>query len=130
MKSEKLFNTLEKTATQTLDEETLIHHSVYAKKLRPLLPSEAFKPDSSKLVILFINMVILLLGWGIADRLDHWPIYLLWLYLPLALIMGNSVIALAFISHDFMHGSVQKKSPMTEIISCLGLTMLFMPPTQ
>ena len=71
MKSEKFLNTVDKTATQTLGEETLIHNSVYAKKLRPLLPSEAFKPDSSKLVILFINMVILLLGWGIADRLDQ-----------------------------------------------------------
>jgi len=130
MKSEKLLNTLDKTATQTLGEETLIHHSVYAKKLRPLLPSEAFKPDSSKLVILSINMVILLLGWGIAARLDHWPVYLLWLYLPLALIMGNSIIALSFISHDFMHGSVQKKSRMTGIISFLGFAMLFMPPTQ
>ena len=130
MKSEKLLNTLDKTATPTLGEETLIPHSVYAKKLRPLLPSEAFKPDSSKLVILFINMGILLLGWGIAARLDHWPVYLLGLYLPLALIMGNSVIALSFISHDFMHGSVQKKSRLTDIISFLGFAMLFMPPTQ
>ncbi len=95
MKSEKSLNTLDKTATPTLGEETLIPHSVYAKKLRPLLPSEAFTPDGSKLVILFINMGILLLGWGIAARLDHWSVYLLWVYLPLALIMGNSVVALS-----------------------------------
>ncbi|MBW3585419.1 MAG: fatty acid desaturase, partial [Cyanobacteria bacterium 0813] len=130
MKSEKLFTTVDKTAAATLGKETLIHYSVYAKKLRPFLPSEAFKPDASKLVIMFINMGILVLGWGIAARLDQWSVYLLWLYLPLALIMGNSVIALSFISHDFMHGSVQKKSRMTDIISFLGFAMLFMPPTQ
>ena len=131
MKSEKIFNTLDNTATQTLGEETLIHHSVYAKKLRPLLPSEAFKPDSSKLVILFINMAILLLGWGIADCLDQWPIYLLWLYLPLALIMGNSIVTMGFFAHDFLHGSVNKKSRMTyHIISFLGFAMMFMPSTQ
>ncbi|CBN57038.1 MULTISPECIES: fatty acid desaturase family protein [Kamptonema] len=122
MQSEKL--------NDTVDTGMLIHQSVYAKKLRPLLPPAAFQPDSSKLVILLINMGILLLGWGIADRLNQWPIYLLWLYLPLALIMGNSIVAMSFISHDFMHGSVQKKSRLSYIISFLGFAMLFMPPTQ
>ncbi|MEG4025457.1 fatty acid desaturase [Microcoleus sp. S13C4] len=130
MKSEKLLHTLEKTATPTLAAETLIHHSVYTKKLRPLLPSDAFEPDTSKLAILFINAAILLLGWGIAANLDRWPVYLLWLYLPLAAIMGNSIIVLLFSSHDLMHGSVQKKSRLTYPIAFLGLNMLFMPPTQ
>lgn len=112
-------------------EQQLIHQSVYAKKLRPLLPAEAFEPDSSKIGILLINVAILILGWGIAARLDSWPIYLLWLYLPLAVIMGNSVIVLLFSSHDLMHGSVtKKKSLLTYWISFIGLSMWFMPPTQ
>jgi len=115
---------------KTIGEEMLIHQSVYAKKLRPFLPSHAFEPDASKLLILFINLCILVLGWGIAAHLDRWSVYLLWLYLPLALIMGNSVIILLFSSHDLMHGSVQKKSRLTDLISFLGLSMLFMPPTQ
>jgi fatty acid desaturase len=115
---------------ETVEGETLTHQSVYAKKLRPLLPSDAFEPDRSKLAILLINLGILLLGWGIADNLDRWPVYLLWLYLPLAAIMGNSIIVLLFSSHDLMHGSVQKKSPLTYPIAFLGLSMLLMPPTQ
>ena len=115
---------------ETVERETLTHQSVYAKKLRPLLPSDAFEPDPSKLGILLINLGILLLGWGIADNLDRWPVYLLWLYLPLAAIMGNSIIVLLFSSHDLMHGSVQKKSPLTYPIAFLGLSMLLMPPTQ
>ena len=115
---------------ETVERETLTHQSVYAKKLRPLLPSDAFEPDPSKLAILLINLGILLLGWGIADDLDRWPVYLLWLYLPLAAIMGNSIIVLLFSSHDLMHGSVQKKSRLTYPIAFLGLSMLLMPPTQ
>jgi fatty acid desaturase len=115
---------------ETVERETLTHQSVYAKKLRPLLPSDAFEPDPSKLGILLINLGILLLGWGIADNLDRWPVYLLWLYLPLAAIMGNSIIVLLFSSHDLMHGSVQKKSRLTYPIAFLGLSMLLMPPTQ
>ncbi|MEG3917523.1 fatty acid desaturase [Microcoleus sp. POL10_C6] len=130
MQSEKLLNTLDKTATPTLGKETLINHSLYIKKLRPLLPSNAFEPDPSKLAILLINAAILLLGWGIAANLDRWPVYLLGLYLPLAVIMGNSIIVLLFSSHDLMHGSVQKKSRLTYPIAFLGLSMLFMPPTQ
>ncbi len=130
MKSEKTLNTLDKTATPILGEETLMYHSVYVKKLRPLLPSDAFEPNSSKLTILLINVGILLLGWGIAANLDRWSVYFLWLYLPLAVIMGNSITLLLFSSHDLMHGSVQKKSPLTYPIAFAGLSMLFMPPTQ
>ncbi|MDZ8228102.1 fatty acid desaturase family protein [Nostoc sp. ChiVER01] len=110
-------------------DQTLIHQKIYAKELRSLIPPEAFIPDPSKLVILFINLTILLLGWMIAARLDCWLPSLLWLYLPLSIIMGNSVVALLFSSHDLMHGSVIKNARLTYIISFLGLTMLWMPPT-
>ncbi|MBD2608914.1 fatty acid desaturase [Scytonema hofmannii FACHB-248] len=111
------------------NDQVLIPQRTYAKKLRPFLPPEAFAPDSSKLGILFINLLILILGWMIAERLDCWSVYLLWLYLPLTIIMGNSVIVLLFSSHDLMHGSVIRNSRLTYIISLLGLTMLWMPPT-
>jgi len=109
--------------------QMLIPQAEYAKTLRPLLPVEAFAPDPSKLVILFINLTILILGWVIAAQLDRWPVYLLWLYLPLAVVMGNSVIVLLFSSHNIMHGSVIRNSRLIHVISLLGLTMLWMPPT-
>ncbi|WP_373530491.1 fatty acid desaturase [Nostoc sp.] len=109
--------------------QKLIRQAEYAKTLRPLLPAEAFLPDPSKLVILLINWAILILGWAIASYLDSWNFYLLWLYLPLAIVMGNSVIVLLFSSHDLMHGSVIKNSHIVRIISLLGLAMLWMPPT-
>lgn len=110
-------------------EDRQITQAEYAKKLRPLLPPEAFASDPNKLVILIINLAILILGWGIASKLDQWSIYLLWLYLPLSLIMGNSVVALLFSSHNLMHGGVIKNPQITRLISLLGLSMLWMPPT-
>lgn len=110
-------------------EDRQITQAEYAKKLRPLLPAEAFASDPNKLVILIINLAILILGWGIASKLDSWSIYLVWLYLPLSLIMGNSVVALLFSSHNLMHGGVIKNSQLTRLISLLGLSMLWMPPT-
>jgi fatty acid desaturase len=112
-----------------LEAQTLITQAEYAKKLRPFLPVEAFAPDPSKLVILLINLAILILGWGIASELDSWSIYWLWLYLPLSLAMGNSIVALLFSSHNLMHGGVIKNPKLTRFISLLGLSMLWMPPT-
>jgi fatty acid desaturase len=44
--------------------------------------------------------------------------------------MGNSIVILLFSTHDLMHGSVIKKNRLSYVISFLGLSMLFMPPTQ
>lgn len=112
-----------------VEDKSLITQTEYAKKLRYLLPAEAFEPDRSKLGILVINLAILILGWAIASRLDSWNLYFLWLYLPLAVVMGNSVIVLLFSSHDLMHGSAIRNSRLVRVISLLGLTMLWMPPT-
>lgn len=112
-----------------INSQKLLPQMEYAKFLRPLLPAEAFAPDPSKLVILLINLAILILGWAIASQLDRWSPYLLWLYLPLAVVMGNSLFVLGISSHDIMHGSVIRNSRLMHLISLLGLTMQWMPPT-
>jgi fatty acid desaturase len=113
----------------TVDNEVWIVQADYAKKLRLLLPKEAFLPDRNKVWILLINIAILLAGWGIATDLDRWNWYFLWLYLPLSLVMGNSVIVLLFSTHDLLHSSAIKNSALRQITSLLGLAMLWMPPT-
>jgi len=114
---------------KSVDEQLLMPQASYIKLLRPLLPTEAFEPDPSKLVILLLNLIILGLGWAIATYLDQWHTDLLWLYLPLTLIMGNSIIALLFSSHALMHGSVIKNPRLIHWIGFLGLAMWWMPPT-
>lgn len=114
---------------KSVDEQLLIPQANYVKLLRPLLPAEAFEPDPNKLVILVLNLVILGLGWAIATHLNQWHTNLLWLYLPLTIIMGNSIIVLLFSSHALMHGSVIKNPRLIHWIGFLGLALWWMPPT-
>ncbi|MEB3830937.1 fatty acid desaturase family protein [Phormidium sp. CCY1219] len=111
------------------EEQLMIPQAEYAKKLRPLLPSEAFEPDPSKLAILGMNLLIVMGGWAIGSTLDRWNVFLLWLYLPIALVMGNSIIVLLFSSHNLMHGSVIRNKRVVSVMSFLGLSLLWMTPT-
>ncbi|HEY9639997.1 MAG TPA: hypothetical protein V6C57_05905, partial [Coleofasciculaceae cyanobacterium] len=72
----------------TADPRIWMTQAEYARRLRALLPDAAFLPNPNRVWILLINVAILILGWGIADRLDQWRWYFLWLYLPFTLIMG------------------------------------------
>ncbi len=101
----------------------------YAKKLRPLLPPEAFAPSSSKVWLLLINILILALGWGIADSLPQCYWYYLWLYLPLAVVMGNSIIFSLFSTHELLHNQTIKNRFLRQVLTLVGLTMLWTPPT-
>ena len=107
----------------------MISQAEYVKVLRPLLPEAAFRPNSNKLLILAINLLILALGWAIARELDRWSIEWLWLYLPLSLIMGNSIVICLFAAHDSMHGSTIKQPRWRYLFSFLALALLWMPPT-
>ena len=107
----------------------MIPQTEYVKALRPLLPATAFKPNGNKIFILAINVVILGMGWSIARTLDRWSIEWLWLYLPLAVIMGNSGIICLFGSHDTMHGSTVEHPRWRYAVSFLPLAMAWMPPT-
>jgi fatty acid desaturase len=113
----------------TTDRQIWMTQAEYATKLRPMLPPEAFLPVKHKIWILGINLAILILGWGIANHLDQWNGYWLALYFPFALIMGNSVIVLLFSTHDLLHSSAIKNPLLRRVVSLLGLTMLWMPPT-
>jgi fatty acid desaturase len=112
-----------------IDCEFYITQAEYAKKLRPLLPKEAFLPSFSKVWILLINVAILILGWGVAEHLDQWHWYFLWLYLPLSLVMGNSIVVLLFSTHDLLHSQAIKNPLLRRILSLISLTMLWTPPT-
>ncbi len=113
----------------TVDRKTWITQAEYAKTLRPLLPAAAFIPDRNKAIILVINIAILILGWSIAAHLDRWHWYFLWLYLPIALVMGNSITVLIFSTHEMLHSGSIKNPWLREIVSLLGWAMAWMTPT-
>lgn len=101
----------------------------YARELRPLLPAAAFRTNPDRLTLVLINLMILLLGWGLAQQLERWPRPWLPLFLPFALVMANSVIVLLFSSHDLLHGNVLRRTPWRRMVGLVGLAVLWMPPT-
>jgi fatty acid desaturase len=104
----------------------LITQAEYAKKIRPFLPPQAFTPNPNRVWLLLFNLLVLLFGWVTIDLIPpHW----LGLYLPLTVIMGNSVVVLLFSSHELLHSSLVKNLWLRRILSILGLTMLWTPPT-
>ncbi|NJL44759.1 MAG: fatty acid desaturase [Leptolyngbyaceae cyanobacterium SM2_3_12] len=107
----------------------LISQAEYAKRLRPYLPAAAFEPDPSKLWLLLLNLLILGVGWAIGAQLDSWPRAWLWLYVPVALGMGNSIVVIAFTYHDLMHGSVVRNRKLTYLIALVSQVILWTPPT-
>ena len=108
---------------------TLIRQADYVKTLKVFLPKAAFQANADRVIILLINLAILMLGWGIASHLDQWAWYALWLYLPLTLVMANSVVVLLFSVHDVMHSSLIKNRYLLHLLSLLALTPMWMPPT-
>lgn len=113
----------------TVDQAPLMTQADYAKKLRPLVPAAAFLPDFSQIWILLINLMILIVGWAISSYLDQWNPYCLWLFIPIAIVMGNSITVLGFSAHGLMHNSVIKKPWLRQLLSLLGFAMLWMSPT-
>lgn len=114
---------------QTASPKKFLLQAEYSATLRPLLPPQAFLPDRSKTWILLINLAILVLGWTMARQLDQWGWQWIWLYLPFSLVMGNSVVALLFSTHDLMHTSAIRSPRIKQLLSLAGLTLLWMPPT-
>jgi fatty acid desaturase len=109
------------------EQEIWISQAGYAKKLRPLLPGDAFEPSKHRILILLINIAILLLGWGLARHLTQWSWPLL--FLPFAIIMGNSVVVLLFSTHDILHSSAIRQPHLRQVLSLFSLSLLWMPPT-
>jgi len=109
---------------------TLTPLAVYAKKIRPLLPSEAFEPNAEPFLIIPINLAIILLGWAIAAEIEQWHWFSLLAMGLLGLVMAHSVLVLAMATHDLLHRPGQKYPLLTYILGLLGFALWWMPPSQ
>jgi fatty acid desaturase len=79
--------------------------------------------------VLGINLAILGVGWALGRQLDQWPKAFLWGYLPFAVVMGNSVLVLAFGAHDLLHGSILRRRRLAHWLGFLCFALHGMPPT-
>jgi fatty acid desaturase len=88
------------TALQTADMS--LRHSDYIATVRPLLPAAAFRPNSRGFIPIAIHISIIVCGWIACRELGKawWPL--------IAIVIGNSAAAMAFLAHDLSHYSVTK----------------------
>ncbi|WP_259701982.1 MULTISPECIES: fatty acid desaturase family protein [Synechococcales] len=100
-----------------------------ARRLRPLLPVEAFATNPARLGLIPINLAILVLGWQLASHLDRLPLAALLLWLPLAVVMGNSVFVLGLLAHDLMHGSLPRQRSLRRLVGLVAFSVSWMTPT-
>lgn len=100
-----------------------------ARSLRPLLPAAAFRTSPDRLHLVAINGAILLLGWTMAAQLQRWPAPWLLAWLPLALLMGNSVFVLGLLAHDLMHGSLPRSRQLRRLVALAAFSVSWMTPT-
>ncbi|MGB5133765.1 MAG: fatty acid desaturase [Prochlorococcaceae cyanobacterium] len=94
-----------------------------------MLPPEAFRTSPHRLGLVAINAAILLLGWTMAAQLHHWPRPWLVAWLPLALVMGNSVFVLGLAAHDLMHGSFPRSRLLRRLAAMAAFSVSWMTPT-
>jgi fatty acid desaturase len=100
-----------------------------ARQLRPLLPPEAFQTDPARLVLVPINLAILILGWQMATQLERLPLAMLLLWLPLAVVMGNSVFVLGLLAHELLHGTLPRQRWLRRLVGLLAFSVSWMTPT-
>jgi fatty acid desaturase len=77
-----------------------VNNADYVRELRPLLPAEAFRPNRWAYVPIGIHLAIVAAGWTAAR---HAPS--IW-WLPLGLLVGNSLSVLCLYAHEVSHRSV------------------------
>lgn len=100
-----------------------------ARQLRPLLPPEAFHTDPARLLLVPVNLAILVLGWQMATLLDRLPSAMLLLWLPLAVVMGNSVFVLGLLAHELLHGTLPRQRWLRRLTGLLAFSVSWMTPT-
>jgi fatty acid desaturase len=101
----------------------------YVKELKPLLPPEAFYPNYRRFWTILLHLTLILSGIIFAHFLQgsNWLLYLT--FLPVAVIMGNSIIVLLFSSHEILHSFSPKKDFRAYLLPLFALSFLWTPVT-
>lgn len=99
--------------------------ATYAKVLRPVLPADAFKPATSRVLWLPVHAALIAtLAWALVA--GHVPAPL-W---PVAsILIGCSLAGVVFLGHETMHGGVVRGKWPIRIVGFLSLLPFTLSPT-
>lgn len=98
--------------------------SYYVKELKSIIPSDALKPASYKLITMFIH-AILIFGYIFAIN----AFQNIWASLGLSFLAGVSIACLFLFSHELSHGTIYKKEPTLYILKNFFWAFSGIPPT-
>jgi len=98
--------------------------SDYIRVLRPLLPPHAFEADARHLLRIGLHLTLIGLGYFVLRVTNS-----VWIWLPIALIVGHSLACLLFLAHDASHGSVVRNAPAKRALELLLWGLNCIPPT-
>ena len=101
----------------------VIGTSACLRKLRPLLPAEAFVPYAGAYLWIAAHLCIVVAGWIGCRYLPSvwWP--------ALSLVIGNSFAALSCFAHDVSHGTVTQNRYLYYPTELVLWALLYMPAT-
>jgi fatty acid desaturase len=104
-------------------EKRPIGRADYVRTLRPLVPAEAFVPYAGAYRRIVVHLAVVVAGWISFRHLPNvwWP--------PIALVIGNSLAALAFLAHDVSHGGVTQNRYLFYPTELVLWALLYMPAT-
>ena len=98
--------------------------SEYGRVLRPLLPPQAFAPDSRNSWRIGLNLLLVCLGYLMLREVNKW-----WVGPLCAVVIGHSLACLAFLAHDISHNSVVQNKLARRSLEFLLWGLNLIPPT-
>jgi fatty acid desaturase len=102
----------------------LISVADYARKVRPLLPENAFAPAHARALWVPIHYgIIAVLCWALASGRVPWPAWPL-----VSILIGCSMAGVTFVAHEALHGGVVRGRGLIRLIGWLGFLPFCISP--
>jgi fatty acid desaturase len=103
---------------------SLITHSEYVRRIKPLLPKAVFSPSTHQLWIAGAHLLVIASSYLLL-RHSHALI----VCPTVAIVLGHSLGCLAFIAHDVSHNAVVRKKTVRHLLEMLLWGLNCFPPT-
>jgi len=100
-----------------------MNNAEYVRILRPLLPAEAFRPNSWAYVPITLHLAIMFAGWTLSRYVPSiwWPL--------IGLMVGNSMSVLCLYAHEVSHRSVTTNKYLLYPTAVVLWGLMFIPAT-
>ncbi len=109
--------------TMAVAVSSLLPLSTYVKALRPDIPAEAFKPATSRLLLLPMHLAIIVACSALIVSGVPWPIVPV-----LSLVIGVSFACMTFVAHEALHGGIVRGRTLKHLVGWLGFLPFTLSP--